>query len=105
MPGGPSPLFTVTSNRLPACPPDPSRCPAGWRLMGCEVVDAAGRRVRLPALPSRIISLVPSITETLFALGLGDRLVGVTRFCTEPSAGGAGQGKGGGPKGPPVTRA
>ena len=53
--------------------------------MVCEVVDAAWRRVRLPALPSRIISLVPSITETLFALGLGERLVGVTRFCTEPS--------------------
>ncbi|MFQ5850888.1 MAG: cobalamin-binding protein [Candidatus Binatia bacterium] len=49
-----------------------------------EVVDAAGRRVRLPVFPSRIISLVPSITETLFALGLEHRLVGVTRYCTEP---------------------
>ena len=33
---------------------------------------------------SRIISLSPSITETLFALGLGERVVGVTRFCTYP---------------------
>jgi iron complex transport system substrate-binding protein len=32
----------------------------------------------------RIISFAPSITETLFALGLGDRVVGVTRFCTYP---------------------
>ncbi len=54
--------------------------------MARKVVDAAGRRVRLPAFPSRIISLVPSITETLFALGLEERLVGVTRYCTEPSA-------------------
>src|SRR3972149_2468425 len=72
--------------------------------MGCEVVDAAGRRVRLPALPSRIISLVPSITETLFALGLEERLVAVTRFCTEPSAGGAGQARGGGEKGPDLKK-
>ncbi len=32
----------------------------------------------------RIISLAPSITEVLFALGLGDRVVGVTRFCRYP---------------------
>ena len=34
--------------------------------------------------PRRIISLAPSITEVLFALGLGDSVVGVTRFCTFP---------------------
>ncbi len=33
----------------------------------------------------RIISFAPSITETLFALGLGERVVGVTRFCTYPA--------------------
>ncbi|MCE5250075.1 helical backbone metal receptor [bacterium] len=33
---------------------------------------------------SRIISLSPGITETLFALGLGDKVVGVTRFCNYP---------------------
>ncbi len=32
----------------------------------------------------RIVSLAPSITETLFALGLGDRVVGVTEYCTYP---------------------
>jgi len=36
-------------------------------------------------VPHRIISLAPSLTETLFALGLGDRVVGVTRFCEHPS--------------------
>lgn len=35
---------------------------------------------------SRIVSLAPSITETLFALGLGDRVVGVTRYCRFPAA-------------------
>jgi len=34
--------------------------------------------------PQRIISMSPSITETLFALGVGDRVVGVTDFCTYP---------------------
>ena len=34
--------------------------------------------------PRRIVSLAPSLTETLFALGLGDRVVGVTRFCAHP---------------------
>ncbi|MFP4417783.1 MAG: ABC transporter substrate-binding protein [Chitinivibrionales bacterium] len=34
--------------------------------------------------PGRIISLAPGITETIFALDAGDRLVGVTRFCTFP---------------------
>ncbi len=36
------------------------------------------------APPRRIVSTAPSITELLFALGLGDRVVGVTRFCTYP---------------------
>lgn len=34
--------------------------------------------------PQRIISLAPSITETLYALGLGDKIVGVTRYCIYP---------------------
>ena len=46
--------------------------------------DAVGRVVEVPESPRRIVSLVPSITEILFALGLGDRVVGVTSFCTYP---------------------
>ena len=34
--------------------------------------------------PERIVSLVPSLTETLFALGVGESVVGRTRFCTQP---------------------
>jgi iron complex transport system substrate-binding protein len=37
-----------------------------------------------PHYPQRIISMSPSITETLFALGVGDRVVGVTDFCVYP---------------------
>jgi iron complex transport system substrate-binding protein len=38
------------------------------------------------AIPKRIVSLAPSVTETVFALGLGDRLVGVTTYCDYPAA-------------------
>jgi ABC-type Fe3+-hydroxamate transport system substrate-binding protein len=46
--------------------------------------DASGALVSLPVRPVRIVSLVPSITETLFCLGLADRIAGVTIFCSEP---------------------
>lgn len=46
--------------------------------------DQMGREVELSHMPQRIISLVPSITEYLVDLGLGDRLVGRTKFCIHP---------------------
>jgi len=48
------------------------------------VTDQTGRRVDIPDHPQRLISLAPSITETLYALGLGDRLVGDTEYCDYP---------------------
>jgi len=36
-------------------------------------------------VPERIVSLVPSVTELLFDLGAGSRVVGITRFCTRPA--------------------
>jgi ABC-type Fe3+-hydroxamate transport system substrate-binding protein len=50
------------------------------------IIDALNRALEVPRTPQRIISLVPSLTEWLFALGLGDRVVGVTDFCTQPAA-------------------
>ena len=49
-----------------------------------EVTDMLGRRVRVPDHAARIVSLAPSITETVFVLGDGDRLVGVTDYCDYP---------------------
>jgi cobalamin transport system substrate-binding protein len=46
--------------------------------------DGLGRKITIRANPKRIISLAPSVTETLFALGLGDRIVGVTSYCDFP---------------------
>ena len=50
------------------------------------VHDETGRRVQIVKTPQRIVSLAPGLTETLFALGLGDQIVGVTTFCDWPAA-------------------
>jgi len=47
-------------------------------------VDDMGREVTINEIPQRIVSHVPSITETLFALGLGERVVGVSDYCDYP---------------------
>jgi len=47
-------------------------------------VDASGVAIELVRPPRRIVSLVPSITETLCRLGLADALVGITVYCVEP---------------------
>jgi len=48
------------------------------------VTDQLARRVEIPFPPQRIVSLVPSQTELLFDLGLGERVVGTTKFCIYP---------------------
>lgn len=50
------------------------------------VTDDLGRAVTLRAEPKRIISMLPSHTETLIAIGAGDRLVAVDRFSTYPAS-------------------
>ena len=62
------------------------------------VTDGRGASIHLPATPRRIVSLVPSTTESLFSLGLGDAIVGVTRFCVHPAERIAGLTKVGGTK-------
>ena len=72
--------------------------------MSRDPEDASGRRVAVPERPQRIVSLVPSVTETLFALGLGDRVVGVTDWCIHPAAALEGVPRVGGTKNPDVAR-
>jgi len=50
------------------------------------VTDEIGRRVHLIETPQKIVSLAPGITETLYALGLENKIVGVTTFCDWPAA-------------------
>ena len=51
-----------------------------------DFTDGIGRKVSVIPDPQRIISLAPNLTEVLFALGLGDRIVGVTSYCDFPEA-------------------
>ena len=48
------------------------------------LTDQLGRQVSLPDNPIRVVSLAPSITEIVFALGQEDRLIGATRFSDFP---------------------
>jgi len=57
---------------------------AGCTLSKKTFKDGAGRTLTLKGTPKRIVSLAPAHTETVFALGIGDRLVGVTNFCNRP---------------------
>ncbi len=49
-----------------------------------KLYDQTGRLVQILSHPERIISLVPSLTELLFDLGLDQEIVGVTRYCISP---------------------
>lgn len=61
---------------------EPSVAPAS--SFPVAVVDGVGSSVTLETEPQRIVSLAPGHTETLYALGLGDRVVGVTAYCNYP---------------------
>ena len=53
---------------------------------GAILVGLAGTLLAAQTIPARIVSTSPSITETMFALGLGDRVVGVSTYCWFPPA-------------------
>lgn len=59
-------------------------CSCGAQTPVNYVFDDLGRLVAINGTPQRIISLAPSNTEILFALGLGDKVVGVTNWCNYP---------------------
>jgi iron complex transport system substrate-binding protein len=72
-------LLATAVGLLIACSPKRTQPTASHAF-----TDEIGRQIVVATRPERIVSLAPSVTETLFALGLGDRIVGVTSFCDYP---------------------
>ena len=76
---GPTPEPQPTDTPVP--PPKPTPEPAAFPL---TITDDLGREVTIQTKPQRIISLAPSHTEILFAIGAGEQVVGVTTYCNYP---------------------
>ena len=50
-----------------------------------ELTDDLGRKIKIPSKVERAVSLAPNLTENIFAVGAGEKLVGVTTFCDYPA--------------------
>lgn len=61
-------------------------CIAGATKYPVTVKDCRGKAVKIAREPKRIVSIAPSNTEILFALGLDKQIIGVTKFCNYPAA-------------------
>lgn len=74
---------TAAATATPAATPSPEATLSA--AVGISTTDFMGNTVTLDAVPQRIISLTPSNTETLFALGLGSKVVGVDAISNYPA--------------------
>ncbi len=87
---GCAPAATPTPTTVPTVapttvPPTATTVPPTAAPTPIILTDVAGRQVTLPGIPQRIISLAPSNTEILFALGLGPKVVAVDDFSDYPA--------------------
>jgi iron complex transport system substrate-binding protein len=77
----PTAAQTTPATPVPTTAPTPSAAPA----FPLTLADDEGTSVTIAARPERIVSLTPAVTETLFALGAGDRLIANTDFDDHPA--------------------
>ncbi len=75
-PSAPSAAPSTAAPTAPPVTPSASATPAAEASFPVTLTDDEGTSITLPAEPTRIVSLTPAATETLFALGVGDRIVG-----------------------------
>ncbi|MBI2849623.1 MAG: cobalamin-binding protein [Chloroflexi bacterium] len=82
-PAVPTPVASAPVTPTPAAPP--AVAPAPVASFPMEITDQLGRVVTIKKAPQRIISIAPSDTEIIFALGLGDMVVGVDQYSDYPA--------------------
>lgn len=73
----------ASASPSPEATPEPSP-DSGETVYPYETTDATGTVVKLEKAPTAIVTLVPSETETIFAVGAGDRVVGVDQWSNYP---------------------
>jgi iron complex transport system substrate-binding protein len=81
----PTPTAIAPATVAPGTSPVASPSPTAAVTFPITITDDAKRLVRIDKAPQKIVSLAPSNTEILFALGLGKKIVGVTDFCDYPA--------------------
>ncbi|MDP2948867.1 MAG: ABC transporter substrate-binding protein [Chloroflexota bacterium] len=84
----PTPIATPTPTAAPTPTLTPTPAPTATPtppLFPMTMTDSLGRKSTIATAPRRIVSLAPSNTEVLFAVGAGDLVVGVTKFCNYPA--------------------
>ncbi|MFZ2170882.1 MAG: cobalamin-binding protein [Methylococcaceae bacterium] len=85
VPTGPAPTETLAAASMPpTAAPTPTQKATPVPAFPMTITDGTGREVTLEAAPARIVSLSPSNTEILFAVGAGSLVVADTTYCDFP---------------------
>ena len=79
-------VFTIGCNKAPEITESKEKNNVSESYFPLTLTDQIGREVTIETQPERIISLSPANTEILYALGLEDKIVGVTDYCDYPEA-------------------